>query len=485
MSRQIFFFDDQDLLSRHGLSLTAGPAEKLGPVTWADHPPATDRRSAFCGSVVPWQGGYRLYYSEIGEYPYATENYRLAVAESPDGLTWTPIPVGEDGFLHPAGLPTDSGLVQPQVMLLPDGRWRMYCWWHGHSQHRVPFLAADSADGLNWEFVNLDDPPLLHPSDLNVGQSRWAAGLTQSLPYEGTEGERTLDWLEAKRRRTNDAVYAYYRPEAGRFEIYSVWLAPNDEGSGHFTPHDNAPQIRRVLQRRVSVDGLHWSDPELIVIPDEHDPPGLQFYHLAVQPVGDWQIGLLGYYHCWDQTMDLEMCFSRDGRHWQRPLRGPCLPRGTVADYDYFAIYPTNCLLDRGDHWLLLYDGINYKHNRQLPEGVTERIDMLMAARWPKGRLAGLTTTGPTWGSLEFKCIPGAEAITVNADIQGELKAELRDIYGRALAGYRLQDCVPATGDSSAHVLRWAEGQTTEAYRYDAVRLYLSVHEGVVYGVDV
>ena len=478
----IRFYDDQDILRRQNLALAPAPVEKLGEVDFPQGP-EPHRRSVFCGAIIPWEGRWRLYYSDLGLPP--EREYRLGLAESSDGWHWERVALGGDGFIHPAGLPVEEKMVQPQVVILPDGRVRLYAWWHGHYKGRARYVACDSDNGADFTIVNLDDPCLFHPSDFNVGQSGFAAGLTAPVPREDFEAERTVPFLEAKRRRSNDATFVYYNERLRLFEMYSVWLVPNDAPSGHYVPHDNAPQIRRVLHRRTSEDGLLWSDPELIIIPDELDTPHLQFYHLAVHEVDEWRLGMLGHYRCWEQTMDVELCFSRDGRHWQRPLRGGFIPRGSIEAVDYYSIYPTNRLLPYGDDWLMIYDGGNWKHNQQLPEGVTQMRSAIMAARLPQRRLAGLKTTERAVGALEIKCLPGVAAIAVDADIRGELRAELRDTFGRAREGYSLHESVPMAGDSTAHVLRWGEGRTTEPYRYDAVIVRLEVRDGTIYGVDV
>lgn len=482
MSRTIRFYDQADLLSSHGLHLAPAPVEKLGPVDFAARE-VENRCATFAGAIIPWQGGWRLYYSDTGPYPY--RDYHLAIAESADGLHWEQVEVGEDGYLHPQGLAPEERLVQPQAVMLPGGRVRMYFWWHGHDRGRARYVAADSDNGIDFEIVNLDDPCVFHPSDFNVGQQGFAAGLTAPVVQADFEAQRTVPWLEAKRRRSNDATFVYYNERLRLFEMYSVWLAPNDPQSQHYTPHDNAPQIIRVMHRRTSEDGLLWSDPELILIPDEHDPLDLQFYHLAVHELDDWRVGMLGHYRCWAQTMDLELCFSRDGRHWNRPLRGGFIPRGGIEAIDYYSIYPTSRMLESGEDWLMLYDGGNWKHNRELPQGVETRRTAIMAARLPKRRLAGLQTAANLRGTLEVKGIPGVAGITVDADVRGELRGELRDIFGRPLEGYHIDEAVPITGDSATHLLRWQGDLTSEPYRYDALILRLEAFDATIYGVNV
>jgi len=267
--------------------------------------------------------------------------------------------------------------------------------------------------------------------------------------------------------------------------MYSVWLAPTDETSGRYTPHDNAPQVLRMIQRRESPDSIQWTDPELIIVPDENDPLHQEFYYLAMQREDNWAIGFLGNYRCWEQTMDIELCFSRDTHHWQRPLRGGWIPRGSVPETDCMSAYATNRMIDEGDTWLMLYQGGNCKHNWGLPEGVEEKVNVPMAARAPKGRLAGLKTTERMVGSLTLKPFnQSAEEITVDANIRGRLQAELRDPFGRPVEGYELNSCPPITGDSRCHVLRWESGKTSADYRYDTVSLRLEIEDGTLYSID-
>ena len=491
MSRRVFFYDDQDLAARHNLNLVYGPVRKLGVADMEYRDCDQGRPNIFCGSVVPLPAdGYRLYYSSIAlEGP---KNFQLALAESADGVTWTKPDLGQiqyhDGdtnWILPEGLTAEHNLTQPQVMLLPDGSWRMWFWWHGHEFGRCMYVAAESDDGIKWRCIDLQMPHIMHPSDRELGQNALVAGLTEASAEDEFGHLRTMDFMQAKRLRSNDANFVYYNQEDELFEMYQVWLIPVDEDSGRMTPHDNASSVLRTIARRDSADGIIWSDPEMLILADEHDPMHQQFYYLAVHREGPWNIGLLGNYRCWEQTMDLELCFSRDAHHWIRPLRGGWIPRGGVDEIDYMSVYPTSRFIDRGDTWLVLYNSGNLKHNRKLPEGVAERCQEIMAAEAPKGRFAGLKPSHRTVGSLILRRFnQSAECITVNGDIKGRLQAELRDPYGRPLPGYELNSCIPITGDSACHVLTWEGGRTTAEYRYDVVGLRIEVEDGTIYSVE-
>lgn len=491
MSRPVFFYDDVDVECRHNLNLVYGPVRKLGPADIPLRECDQDQGSIFCGSVVPMpEGGYRLYYwSHNWKQP---ECLRLAFAESSDGLKWSKPDLGQaqyqgrdTNWLLPAGMEPEHNLLQPQTMLLPDGTWRMWFWWRGRDVGRIMYVAAQSDDGINWQVIDLDMPHIMHPSDRELGQNALVVGLTDAYADDRFADQRTMDFTEAKRLRSNDAIFVYYYEDLDRFVMYHVWLIPVDEATCRMTPHDNAPHVLRTIARRESPDGIVWSDPEMLIMADEHDPLHQQFYHMAVHRERSWHIGMLGNYRCWEQTMDMELCFSRDGHHWNRPLRGGWIPRGSVDEVDYMSVYPTSRLIDLDDRWLVLYDGGNMKHNRQLPEGVAEARKENMMAEVPKGRFAGLQATERTVGSIILKRFNhSAGRITVDADIRGRLQAELRDPFGSPLPGYELNSCAPVVGDSSAHVLTWEGGKTSAAYRYDAVGLRLEVEDGTVYSVE-
>ncbi len=215
-------------------------------------------------------------------------------------------------------------------------------------------------------------------------------------------------------------------------------------------------------------------------MPDARDPWDLQFYYMAMQWHEDWQIASVGYYRveAGQQTQDLMLCFSRDGRAWQRPVRGGLIPR-RPGEVDSMGVYAPNVWLDLGDRWLILYTGTPDAHNapRESRQGVTP-----LGATLRKNRFVGLATGVTPGGFLTEPFIPAAPQITVDADIRGWLRAELCDAFGRKLPGHHLMDAVLLQGDSEAHVLRWRD-QSADAHRYEAVRLRFEFAEGIIYGV--
>jgi hypothetical protein len=478
-SRRQFLFTTP--AGAHDVHHVYAPVTKLGPLLRGD--PAWDEAhvATFCSSIVRLDGGrYRMYYTATSAHRGAMW---IAVAESDDGLAWRKPPLGQhvvDG--QPTnrivfeGLDDQHAVVQPQVLRLPDGRWRIYLWQH--APRNLRYLVAHSEDGLRWQ---VDDPPyaaLVHPNVLGPGSA-----VDGWMPRD--EGQWPLKAL-----RTNDACYVYHNASRDRYECYAPWLVPAVPERRVET--DNAPGWHRYIHRRLSDDGLHWSAPELIVLPDARDPWDLQFYYLAVQWHEDWMIGSLGHYRveAGQQTQDLALAFSRDGRNWHRPVRGGFIPRqgATVPTPealehpapDALGVYAPNAWIDEGGTWLCLYSGTHLPHNRAWGDAARPRP--IMGARWPKHRLVGLQAGRVPGGFLSEPFCPQGDEIAIDAAIDGWLRAELCDVFGRKHEGYHLMDAVPVTGDASAHVLHW-KGADTRRFRHDAVRLRLEYVDGVVYSI--
>ena len=459
-SRRLYFFAETLPEGARNIWPVYAPVNKLGIVLEANVP-WEEWVSAFCGTILQLDDGrYRLYYtSGIGN------SMRIAVAESRDGLRWERLPLDQERVngaptnrLVLTGVPPRQDQVgQPQVLRLPDGRWRMYYWHHQHGWGRLPYLytVAESQDGLRWHVPAYDRPAL---------NSHWL-------------GDQSA--LAEKARRTNDANYVYLNPHLQCFEQFSQWFL--EAIPDRRVAEDNCPDFNRMIQRRVSADGLAWSVPELVIQADARDPWDQQFYHLAVQYHEDWLIGSLGHYRVENaqQTMDLELVFSRDGRHWERSLRGGFIPR-EPGGRDAKGIYPPNAWLDRGDHWLCLYTATARKHNRHADESLPSTC--IMAATWPKHRLLGLQAGRVPGGFLTPVFFPQAREIRVDAAVRGWLRAELGDAWGRKRVGYHLEDCIPIHGDDQSHILRW-RGQDTAGWRHDPVRLRLEFADAEVYSI--
>ena len=497
----LYFYDEASIAGISNLVRVPGPVEKLGQVMEPDRPSDGRRTMSFCSSIVPLdEGGLRLYYSVSD---FAAEVRGIAVAESADGLHWEKPALGQfqvDGQdtnrLAIAGLAEGvTRCGQPQVCRTESGTWRMY-FWVNHRPY-LRYAVAESDDGISWEVADFDRPAIYHP--LELGSWIWTPGIPPPVDEADTGPDQkaleifvpgpAAEWgallhqldadelVQVKRLRANDAAYVYRDEETGGYEFFAPWPLCNIEGGARRAEHDNAPFMLRAIHRRTSPDGLEWSDAELMIAPDEDDPLDQQFYYLAQHRQEGWRIGMLGSYPVQDQTMDIELCFSRDGRRWERPVRTPWIKREDPEEAGM--VYAPNRLIDAGEHWLLLYTASPGRHGEIR---ITERATV-RAARFPKHRFLGLRTPAGGIGHLWTRpFVLGGTEIRVDGRIDGGLRAELCEPFGRPLPGFTKGDSRVISGDDTSHVLAW-EGADTQHYIHNAVSLRLEVERGTVFNI--
>ena len=78
-----------------------------------------------------------------------------------------------------------------------------------------------------------------------------------------------------------------------------------------------------------STDFTDWRLPNPVLTPDPSDPPGTQFYEMAVFRDRGVYWGLLSVYHPDSLMIDVQLAFSRDGVGWRRAgQRHPVLTYG-------------------------------------------------------------------------------------------------------------------------------------------------------------
>ncbi len=76
--------------------------------------------------------------------------------------------------------------------------------------------------------------------------------------------------------------------------------------------------------------------------------------------------------------------------------------------------------------------------------------------------------------------LPGG-SLFVNADVRGELRAELLDSEGRILAGYSAEDCVPIRIDGIRQMIRWDRAIQLDSLQSWAVRLRFHIRDTDLY----
>ncbi len=214
------------------------------------------------------------------------------------------------------GIPGGIFSAHPNI-IRRGGGYELFTWLHGPGPV-VRYVKGVSSDGIRFRILNFDRPCLYHPADQLVKD----AG-ADGLIHRDSSGEIRLsgDGRSPERRRelvSNDATYVRFDGATGSYEMYSVLLIDSALYPERRVAYDNAPGWLRMIHRRTSPDGLEWSPPELVITPQPGDSTDLQFYGLTGCDLPEGRFGLLGHYPVAAQTMELEPCFSRDGRTWTR-----------------------------------------------------------------------------------------------------------------------------------------------------------------------
>lgn len=415
------FVDDDMVAKQSGLTRAIHACRKLPkPVLESEFPwegDDGDSRVYLYGTVLrdAESGEFRMWYNRLSRELFAT---------SKDGIHWERPRLG----LVDLGGSRENNIVMikfhsPSFILDsretdPAKRYKML-----GSMGSKGYGVAFSADGLRWHPYPVN--PVLRGSD------------TCTLAQD----PRTQEFLAFHK------IHASHRGHSRRL----VWLA-------------------------ASRDMQTWSEPRLVMAPDEIDDAqtradgGLwsEFYNMSAFPRGGQFLGLVTHFRYRgkppeegpgqspaDGPIDVQLVHSRDGREWRRLAeRVPVIPNGP-HDYDAGCILGVaNQPVIVGDEMWIYYTAINTTHGGSLPK---KKITIARAA-W---RLDGFVSldAGDEQGVVEtIPLQPAGDRLAVNADAsKGELRVEVLDASGKPIAGYEAESCVPITEDSVRRPVRWKE----------------------------
>ncbi len=432
--RQIFV-DDYRIANKEGVVRKANACKKLpSPVLHAEKPWEDDRVYVY-GTV--------LYDAKNDSFTmwYMSSFNLIMAATSKDGIVWDRPGLGIWDYEGS----TDNNIVyamhSPSVVFNPqssdpDKRYTMI----GCIKKPVRgYYAACSSDGLNWKPYLKN--PVLDGSD------------TCTLAFDSCRQE---------------------------------YLA------FHKLTHEYRGHRRRLVYLSTSKDVQNWSEPELVMAPDETDDDqtraegGIcsQFYNIsAFQYAGQW-LGLITHFRYngepkekgpkqskYDGPIDVQVVHSRDGREWQRCSdRSPVIPNGPY-DYDAGCILgvANSPVIVDNEMWIY-YTAITTTHGGYVPE---KKITIARAV-W---RLDGMVSikADEKGGWIETGTFTtSGDHLIVNADAhQGNLSVAVLDAEGEIIPGYSHKECVPVKSDSVRHHIKWKNNDSLMKGQPIRLRFYL------------
>lgn len=316
--------------------VVAGPWKKCGDVIIPDQPFECENTYTIDPEFVklPCEEGAPWFYSVTttagkGKYNLILMDDNGKHLLSRDG----------EGDFTLEGLSEDLDPVQPQVFKLGDKHYRMYFWVLG-SGPRIRMMVAESADLHHWRLANRARPVLSH-----LGDSTWGDGLSPA-------------------RVCNDATTIYHYPD-GSWEIFSAAIIPINDAKSRYADKSVCPGVVRIIMRWTSPDGLEFSEPEVVLTPDDQDSPATQCYYLSKVDLEPYTVGFFGNYNTIDLRWRMEAVMSRDHRHWTRPVR--C--QGLFEEDYKGAVAITDFGLEADGNLTLYYGAVNFDHNYKTDNG--------------------------------------------------------------------------------------------------------------------
>lgn len=269
----------------------------------------------------------------------------------------------------------------------------------------------------------------------------------------------------------------------------------------HATPHNHLNSIclgsssgcsRRIV-RSESSDFLNWSTPELVLAPDELDPP--KFYGMTVCIYEGFYIGLLQVYnssgnkriigsltHTEGDTIDIQLVFSRDGIKWERLANRPVyIPRGYIGSYDGGMILGSNIpIVEYNDFIMTFYTGTRDCHTVSL-----DSTSSVCVARSPKGRLISRCAGNEMGAILTKPFILNHNKISLNLDSsRGMIKVELTDLKGKPIEGYSCSDSDEIKLNHINQEITWNGCCSLDKLKGTLVRMRLYLWKAKLYSIN-
>lgn len=417
----------------------------------------------------PFQPAYQLYATSADGIHF--ERPALGLVEH-DGSTANNI-LGQVG----AGAPADiwHGMLDCADMAgveAPEFRYKALRSTGRDAAGYFTHSASFSADGLRWS--DAANNPAFRVR--HAGDTITAAKLREGYYHDGPPGFPTAKY----------AAFPKLHVPIGSWNRRAIGMSTcNASAGGRGTPF------------------MDWSEPVLVLAPDALDDEMAQdrldagravlrydhpedrrceFYGLMVYRTGDVFLGLLWIFDAAFEMrrigngnqhglVDVQLVSSRDLVHWHRcGGRQPVIPRGTPGSFDAAMIFYHSFPIPMGDQWCIYYAGFDTCHRSTEDRDLTHRDAYLADVRAGRRQMSAIgratvrqngfvsLDAGTGGGTLTTRpLLAGGPHLELNADVApgGELRVDVLDAGSQPLPGYAAVDCVPMTGDSVRHRVRW------------------------------
>ena len=417
-------------------------------------------------------------------------------------------------------------------VLREDDRFRM--WYHsGHADRRGGRVSyAESADGVHWEKPGLGqieaggsddnnivfegglggvspefgnvfrDPNAAPGEEYKMVYAEWLGEYIFEVPgYSPTNGTLRGACSPDGRRWTryyenflghypDSQNVACWDPTLGKYVIYHRSLSY----FGELEVGDLRAQSHlrgRAVGRMESRDFRQWSTSELVLEPDLEDGLNSDIYNSAYSRHPDnvhAHYLFPSFYRHYEGTFEVQVCSSRDNRHWARPCRDTFIPLGEPGAFDCFIISVSPGIVALDDStWALYYRSGDGPHGGSHPiELDYEARSRVSRVTFERDRILGLEGAAAGGHFATRPLAFSGSRLVLNAEPTGpepQIRVQLLDAEtGDPIEKYTFETCRPLCANGLDMTVVWQGGeQIGDEVSRRAVRLHFEVRSMRLY----
>ena len=252
----------------------------------------------------------------------------------------------------------------------------------------------------------------------------------------------------------------------------------------------NAHEIRRIALSE-SADLVEWTQPRVVLAPDELDPPML--YSMTVHEYEGLYLGFVQMFYAGaEQRLDKELmtdcqlAWSRDGQTWERHPERPLFQEcGHVGDWDWGMVRPGQSLVTHGDEVRIYYAGADRLHTRMEGEwrvglATLRRDGFVSLEAQDEGYMVTRPLRCPA-GRLHLNLRTGCRGSGRDGFVRVAVRRADGVADGEMVPGRDFESAAPVTGDCLDAVAGWSGQEDLSALEGQAVRLHFWLKDAELY----
>lgn len=255
---------------------------------------------------------------------------------------------------------------------------------------------------------------------------------------------------------------------------------------GYFRHHLSG----RTISRAETNDFWEWPAPQPFMYAGPLDGPAEDYYtNCYTTYPGEPSLRLLfpAIYHRDNDSVDVRLSVSRDGRAFQWVSYEPILKPGASGEWDGGSLYAHPDLVQLPDGRLALpYDAYNTTHNEIFFQNFYtdyKATSGIAWALWDDARLAGIQADEFGQFTTNSTIFDGKQ-IQLNARTMraGSVEVELRE-RGKAVPGFSFDECVPQSGNSVWTNCQWKGQDSLANFRGKYLELAIRLRSAKIFAL--